>query len=98
MTFATKAIPDVLAERQRQMQTEGWTPEHDDKHDEGMLAQFGACYALHAAAQSEQWIRRCLLGHEQQSWFKPKDTRRNLVIAAALIIAEIERFDRNPAE
>ncbi|WP_324725931.1 hypothetical protein VI608_01725 [Klebsiella pneumoniae] len=28
--------------------------------------------------------------------FKPTDTRRNLIKAAALIIAEIERIDRKP--
>jgi hypothetical protein len=28
-------------------------------------------------------------------WWKPKDRRRDLVRAAALIIAEIERLDRD---
>lgn len=37
---------DVLAERQRQINAEGWTPEHDDEHADGDLALAAACYAL----------------------------------------------------
>ncbi len=40
---------DVQAERSRQVEAEGWTPEHDDEHDSGELAAAGAAYALHAA-------------------------------------------------
>ncbi|WP_221885594.1 hypothetical protein [Pseudomonas aeruginosa] len=40
---------DVQAERRRQVEAEGWTPEHDDEHDSGELAAAGAAYALHAA-------------------------------------------------
>lgn len=32
----------------------------------------------------------------ETSWWKPKNTRSDLIRAAALIVAEIERFDRNP--
>lgn len=45
----TPAAIDVLLERQRQVDKEGWTPEHDDEHDSGELAAAGAAYALHAA-------------------------------------------------
>src|SRR5690606_333611 len=38
------AARDVLAERRRQIEAEGWTPGHDDKHAEG-LACAAACYA-----------------------------------------------------
>ncbi|HGN2725809.1 TPA: hypothetical protein ACKRYN_000070 [Pseudomonas aeruginosa] len=44
-----KAWLDVQAERRRQVEAEGWTPEHDDEHDSGELAAAGAAYALHAA-------------------------------------------------
>lgn len=43
------AARDVLAERQRQITAEGWTPDHDAEHDGGELAAAGAAYALHAA-------------------------------------------------
>lgn len=48
-----KSVPqawlDVQVERRRQIEAEGWTPEHDDEHDSGELAAAGAAYALHAA-------------------------------------------------
>lgn len=33
------AARDVLAERARQISAEGWTPEHDDQHVDGEMAQ-----------------------------------------------------------
>lgn len=41
----TKAAADVLAERRRQIETEGWTPEHDDRHNAGEMALAASCYA-----------------------------------------------------
>ena len=37
------AIADVVGERTRQILDEGWTPEHDDAHTDGQLAQAAAC-------------------------------------------------------
>ncbi|MFO6263101.1 hypothetical protein ACLBVP_33290, partial [Pseudomonas aeruginosa] len=37
---------DVQAERRRQIEAEGWTPEHDDAHSHGEMARAAACYAL----------------------------------------------------
>lgn len=89
----TKAVEDVLAERRRQIEGEGWTPEHDDEHDAEELAQAAASYALWSASlydsAFEVWP-----GLWDRNWFKPTDPRRDLVKAAALIIAEIERLDR----
>lgn len=33
------AVRDVVAERQRQVEQEGWSPEHDDAHDDGELSR-----------------------------------------------------------
>jgi hypothetical protein len=41
------AATDVLAERKRQVEAEGWTIEHDDRHPDGELAVAAACYAAH---------------------------------------------------
>lgn len=92
------AARDVLAERKRQIEVEGWTPEHDDEHGEGELAMAAACYALvstprHATEHLHHktfsrywpWAPR---------WWKPKNPRADLVRAGALILAEIERLDR----
>lgn len=102
----TKAIDDVLSERARQVSVEGWTPEHDDQHDKGELAAAAACYAASAfnsTAPKPHAFSDCVFGFQSfigafwpwsRTWWKPKDARRDLVRAAALIIAEIERIDR----
>ena len=90
----TQAVLDVLAERRRQIEAEGWTPEHDDEHAEG-LACAAACYAAGSRrlmmegdmADIEVWPW-------DESWWKPTTPRRDLVKAGALILAEIERLDR----
>jgi hypothetical protein len=89
--FTTPAASDVLAERRRQREQEGWTLDHDDVHEGGELAEAAMCYADPAA--------HCQLGIPHQwpwiaDWWKPRDRRHNLVRAGALILAEIERLDR----
>lgn len=87
------AASDVLAERRRQIEAEGCTPEHDDEHARFELARAGACYAeygnwpAHSEVPPNSWPWPA-------AWWKPSDYRRNLVKAAALILAEIERLDR----
>lgn len=91
------AIADVVRERARQISVEGWTPEHDDAHAEGELAQAAACYAHEAALADRTDPRRDgapLSWPWSRDWWKPKDRRHDLVRAGALIIAEIERLDR----
>lgn len=102
------AARDVLAERTRQVLLEGWTPEHDDEHDGGEMAVAAACYALVAGVADPHRDALRLFGPlfsaattplEQMwpwdaGWWKPKDRRRDLVRAGALVIAEIERLDR----
>ena len=89
-----EAAKDVLAERQRQISTEGWTPEHDDTHINGEMAQAAACYTLNAAGWKTEALRGCWPMAWASAWFKPADQRRDLVKAGALILAEIERLDR----
>lgn len=40
-------VARIAAERQRQIEQEGWTPARDDEHDKGELAITAACYAVH---------------------------------------------------
>jgi AcrR family transcriptional regulator len=85
----------VIAECFRQVEQEGWTPDHDDKHARGELAAAGAAYLLHAGTSSKT------VPHEWPwtgDWWKPKDYRRNLVRGVALAIKEGEKFDRNRKE
>lgn len=103
----TQAARDVLAERERQKSVEGWTPEHDDEHEHGDMALAAACYAAQGDPEPQ---RAYSLDVDEAGnptppeppqswpwsadWWKPKDHRRNLVRAGALILAEIERLDR----
>lgn len=90
---------DVQAERRRQVEAEGWTPEHDDEHADGQMAQAAGCYALHAGGIGTDWPDGRQNGAalfwpwDKDSW-KPTTPRRDLVKACALALAEIERLDR----
>ncbi|WP_333906123.1 hypothetical protein [Delftia acidovorans] len=104
----SQAARDVLAERRRQVEVEGWTPEHDDQHDEGEMCFAAAGYAAVASdnlqAISRDIDRDLTLDDNvypptnypwPRSWeFKPCTPRRALVKSGALILAEIERIDR----
>jgi hypothetical protein len=101
-----KAIDDVLTERRRQIEAEGWTPEHDDAHTDFSMAKAACIYAVgatlntpdrsvmdsHGADGTPGWMKE--LWPWDIKWWKPTGRRRDLVKAAALIIAEIERLDR----
>ena len=96
---------DVLAERRRQQTDEGWTRPHDDAHSDGSLAAAAAVYAM-TGSQPELRISQADYNATlkalwpiswDRGWFKRKDSRRDLVRAGALIIAEIERLDRAKA-
>lgn len=89
------AMLDVQAERFRQISEEEWTPEHDDEHAGGEMAKAAACYVM-----GRKFYEYVAPGVPREvwpwdlKWWKPKGRRRDLVRAAALIIAEIERLDR----
>jgi hypothetical protein len=80
----SQAFIDIAVERDRQVEEEGWTAAHDDAHADGEMARAAVSY-IKGFPEAWPWHSR---------WWKPKDERRNLVRAAALIVAEIERLDR----
>jgi hypothetical protein len=92
----------IAAERQRQVDVEGWTPEHDDEHEEGELCGAGASYADFAHRQLAAAPLKLPLDRPPSQtwrwsgeWWKPsEDVVRNLVKAGALIAAEIDRLRR----
>jgi len=100
---ALEAWRAVVRERRRQIAEEGWTPEHDDEHADGQLAQAAATYAAAAALDGPDASVMQDSGaggtpHHilamwpwDMEWWKPKDRRRNLERAGALILAELER-------
>lgn len=103
----SKAIDDVVHERLRQQGNEAYSPEHDDEHGDRELARAAECYVEHYIGRA--WLFDPPAGDgplkyenetmpdewpwEEDAW-KPKAPRRDLVRAAALLIAEIERLDR----
>ncbi|HBP5556826.1 TPA: hypothetical protein ACMFQF_003468 [Pseudomonas aeruginosa] len=80
---------DVQAERRRQVEAEGWTPEHDDLYCAAELPRAAAAYILNGANDEAPAIWPFVA-----KWWKPRDARSNYVRASALILAEIERLDR----
>ena len=95
------AVADVITERRRQIEVEDWTPAHDDEHIHGELSAAAVCYAMWAsngmAAEEISLSNPPAWWPWDVSWWKPREPRRNLVRAAALILAEIERIDRATA-
>lgn len=93
-------LQEIKAERERQQIIEGFDNKHDDDHDAGELAGAGAAYALNASCvlypangtpiEDPRAVGWCW----DMAWWKPKDARTDLIRAAALIVAEIERIDR----
>ncbi len=112
----TKALIDVMNERLRQQDAEGWSAEHDDEHKDGSIALAGACYAMFASVSDSArastelpgslsvtgkpiagWAAWLEIWPWERRFWKPKDRRSDLVRAAALLLAEIERLDRAEA-
>lgn len=102
---AESAVAEIAAERRRQMEAESWSPEHDDRHTRGELARAASCYAV-VGGMGDSTRDHYRPGHPPRSyatgqgwpwdaeWWKPKNRRRDLIRAGALIVAEIERLDR----
>lgn len=84
---AATAIEEVEIEREKQRAR--WGDDHDDSHEKGELA---AAAALLASSPPDMV--------DAPEWAEPirakycENRRRQLIIAAALLVAEIERIDR----
>jgi hypothetical protein len=89
----------IIAERMEQVQKHGFTLARDQNYQPSALVFAGIAYAGRAAEQ----MRNNDLWHDAPpSWpwdaahWRPGDARANLVKAAALIWAEIDRLDHAP--
>ncbi|PKM31761.1 MAG: hypothetical protein CVV07_01210 [Gammaproteobacteria bacterium HGW-Gammaproteobacteria-11] len=98
--FTTASVHNVLRERIRQIQEEGYTAEQDDLSLNIALAEAAGCYALaHRMETTVSGIQmKTSAFHRLWPWapaeFKKRDQRRNWVIAAALLLAAIDQYDR----
>jgi len=103
---SSKAAFDVLGERNRQIEQEHYSIKHDDSYQMNELSRAAASYVNNVVSRG--WVFNSVYGPEayqseevpdlwpwsDEHW-KPKNPRRDLVKAAALIIAEIDRMDRS---
>lgn len=91
--FASTGVDLIAAERRRQVEQEGWTPEHDDQHGPGILASVAAFYC--APGRAKDLLEKFFPLTWNILWAKrkgfPTPTRRDLEKAGALIAAEIDR-------
>jgi len=100
MIKSAEILAEIGQERQRQQEKEGYDTAHDDYHDFGELSGAGAAYALNASCQL---YPHCAMPLDEKPesfiWdekhWKPKTPRKDLLRAAALIVAEIEKIDRH---
>ena len=98
----------IVAERNRQMEKEGWTPEHDAQHVNGQITEAAVCYALNKQKRPPNGCMIGSMGHGEDvefgfvhpawPWHSDWDKRekhdriKSLSIAGALLAAEIDRL------
>lgn len=92
------AFIDVFIEREEQREKEGFSSDDDDKTArDGQFVLAAIAYA--DFAWKSEALRAATAGAPKywpwdKEWWKPTNRRRDLVKAAALLLAEIERIDR----
>ncbi len=87
-------VKRIAKERQRHMEIEGWTPEHDDAYHNSELLRAALCYVNWNIAGTRLSVTSGMWPWDL-SWWKPSDSKiRNLEKAGALIAAEIDRLER----
>jgi hypothetical protein len=91
-------IEEIKEERLRQVGKEGYDPAHDDEHTDGSIANAAAHYACTfpmpvGGIDCKGVIPLWPWGKEYDKK-KKKSRRDQLKVAAALIVAEMERLDR----
>ena len=84
----------IALERQRQVDIEGWSKEHDQEHNCGQLSDAAVCYAMRGywKKRLSTWVG--VIWPFDAAWYKPspEDRVKELVKAGALIAAEIDRI------
>lgn len=89
-------LVEIIGERERQVWEEGFTSGHDAaKNRDGELGRAAACYAMHGKRFPLEPPPEWPWHHH---WWRPKTRRRDLIRAAALIVAELERLDDRPED
>jgi hypothetical protein len=104
--YAHKMLPGVWRSRPNNLldeiaaeyqQAEEWYPRDEKLHTVGQLPLAAAAYAYKASNTFERREPPALFPWSRE-WWKPQNRRRDLIRAAVLIIAEIERLDRSGSD
>lgn len=83
----------IALERARQVFSEGYSAEHDDRHKRYQLVDAGICYAREATLAARPSSVPLTWPWEDELW-KPSERIDDLVKAGALFAAEIDRLLR----
>lgn len=94
-------VKAIAAERERQLQAEGFTRDSDRQYQRGELAKAATAYvqlaAMDLAAGGTRdhiaWHGPAAVWPWAPEWWKPVDARHDLVRAGALIAAQIDLID-----
>lgn len=96
------ALALIAKERDRQINEEGFDATHDDDHAPDGLPRAAAAYMISAASSSHSGgFRNLLMDIAETIWpweaylFKPSGGVKDLVRAGALVLAAIDRENRN---
>lgn len=100
----SKALLDVIKERNRQVNVEEHTHANDDQYQSNELIRGSHSYVGHVIARSwtysESTPEKYQSEEPSEFWpwpdetWKPKSPREDLIRATALLLAELERMDR----
>lgn len=96
MSTYSEIVAEIRAERERQVAVEGYSENHDNDHANGELATAADIYfkwAVGATVSLDSHDVPMAWPWGKEYW-KPKQPRRMLIIAAALYRAEIDRLKR----
>lgn len=93
---AGEVAAEVFVERLRQIVEEGHSAEQDDAYTDYQLPRAAVCYAIRGAGLPPH--KATLYWPWSPATFKPAGDDRDLIKAAALILAELQRRQRARAE
>lgn len=96
----TPGVIAIANERLRQIEVEGWTPDHDAQYRDGSLTMAAICYAEwehYEHPDGDDADRIPINWPWSNDWWKPAGRRRNLEKAGALIAAELDQLIRKEA-
>ena len=89
--IATTGAYMIAVERERQIKSECYNSEHDQMHAPMTLAKAAVSYIL-CNDEKKRKIAKTMYWPWEDKYYKPRDMKRNLVRAGALVAAAIDRL------